>query len=38
VGPTEAIAKVPGSYTGKYLARVLNGTHSNDASRSNGDK
>jgi excinuclease ABC subunit A len=27
VGPPEAIAKVPGSYTGKYLARVLNGTH-----------
>ncbi|HEX4782978.1 MAG TPA: excinuclease ABC subunit UvrA [Candidatus Sulfotelmatobacter sp.] len=32
-GPPEAIAKVPGSYTGKYLARVLNG---NGASRSNG--
>jgi excinuclease ABC subunit A len=26
VGPPEAIAKLPGSYTGKYLARVLNGT------------
>jgi excinuclease ABC subunit A len=25
VGPPEAIAKVPGSYTGKYLARLLNG-------------
>src|SRR5258706_7758881 len=34
VGPPEAIAKIPGSYTGKYLARVLNG-NSNGASRSN---
>ena len=25
VGPPEAIAKLPGSYTGKYLSRVLNG-------------
>jgi excinuclease ABC subunit A len=25
VGPPEAIANIPGSYTGKYLARVLNG-------------
>ncbi len=25
VGPPEAIAKLPGSYTGKYLAPVLNG-------------
>jgi excinuclease ABC subunit A len=33
VGPPEAIAKLPGSYTGKYLARILNG---NEASRSNG--
>jgi len=33
VGPPEAIAKVAGSYTGKYLARILNG---NGASRSNG--
>ncbi|HKV78933.1 MAG TPA: excinuclease ABC subunit UvrA [Candidatus Sulfotelmatobacter sp.] len=33
VGPPEAIAKLPGSYTGKYLARVLNG---NGASGSNG--
>ncbi|HET9309546.1 MAG TPA: excinuclease ABC subunit UvrA [Candidatus Sulfotelmatobacter sp.] len=32
-GPPEAIAKVAGSYTGKYLARILNG---NGASRSNG--
>jgi excinuclease ABC subunit A len=31
-GPPEAIAKLAGSYTGKYLARVLNG---NGASRSN---
>ncbi len=33
VGPPEAIAKLAGSYTGKYLARILN---SNGASRSNG--
>jgi excinuclease ABC subunit A len=33
VGPPEAIAKLPGSYTGKYLARVLNG---NGKPRSNG--
>jgi excinuclease ABC subunit A len=33
VGPPEAIAKLPGSHTGKFLARVLNG---NGASRSNG--
>ena len=32
-GPPEAIAKLAGSYTGKYLAQVLNG---NGASRSNG--
>ena len=32
-GPPEAIAKLAGSYTGKFLARVLNG---NGASRSNG--
>jgi excinuclease ABC subunit A len=37
VGPPEAIAKLPGSYTGKYLARLLNG-NSNGASRSNGSK
>ena len=33
VGPPEAIAKLPGSYTGKYLAGVLNG---HGASGSNG--
>jgi excinuclease ABC subunit A len=33
VGTPETIAKLPGSYTGKYLARILNG---NGASRSNG--
>ena len=33
VGPPEAIARQPGSYTGKYLARILNG---NGNSRSNG--
>jgi len=45
VGPPEAIAKVPGSYTGKYLARLLNGNSagnstgdSNGAARSNGSK
>jgi excinuclease ABC subunit A len=32
-GPPEAIAKLAGSYTGKYLARILNG---NGRSRSNG--
>jgi excinuclease ABC subunit A len=32
-GPPEAIAKLAGSYTGRYLARILNG---NGASRSNG--
>jgi excinuclease ABC subunit A len=32
-GPPEAIAKLAGSYTGKYLARILNG---NDPSGSNG--
>jgi len=37
VGPPEAIARIPGSYTGKYLARLLNG-NSNGASRSNGSK
>ena len=36
-GPPEAIAKIPGSYTGKYLARVLNGNGSG-ASRSNGTR
>jgi len=41
VGPPEAIAKVPGSYTGKYLARLLpgNGTGGdNEAAGSNGSK
>ncbi|MGA8212946.1 MAG: excinuclease ABC subunit UvrA [Candidatus Sulfotelmatobacter sp.] len=41
VGPPEAIAKMPGSYTGKYLARLLNGNsagNGNGASRSNGSK
>jgi excinuclease ABC subunit A len=33
VGPPEAIAKLPGSFTGKYLARVLNG---HDKANSNG--
>ncbi len=33
VGPPEVIAKQPGSYTGKYLARILNG---NGNQRSNG--
>jgi len=33
IGPPEAIAKLPGSFTGKYLARVLNG---HGASSSNG--
>jgi excinuclease ABC subunit A len=37
VGPPEAIAKLPGSYTGKYLAHLLNGK-SNGASRSNASK
>jgi excinuclease ABC subunit A len=32
-GPPEAIAKLAGSYTGKYLARILNG---NGHTRSNG--
>jgi excinuclease ABC subunit A len=32
-GPPEAIAQLAGSYTGKYLARILNG---NGTSRSNG--
>jgi excinuclease ABC subunit A len=42
MGPPEAIAKLPSSYTGKYLARLLNGSGqtvtSNEASRSNGSK
>jgi len=37
-GPPEAIAKLPGSYTGKYLAQVLNGNgaNGNASSRSHG--
>jgi len=41
VGPPEAIAKVPGSYTGKYLARLLNGSNAGNghgAARSNGSR
>jgi len=37
-GPPEAIAKLASSYTGKYLARLLNGagaSSGNGASRSN---
>ena len=34
-GPPEAIAKLAGSYTGKYLAQILNG-NGNGAARSNG--
>lgn len=34
-GPPEAIAKLPKSYTGQYLSRILNG---NGAARSNGHK
>jgi excinuclease ABC subunit A len=38
-GPPEAIAKLPGSYTGKYLARVLNVSGIGDgASRANASK
>jgi excinuclease ABC subunit A len=38
-GPPEAIAKLPGSYTGEYLARLLNGhSNINGASRSDGSK
>jgi excinuclease ABC subunit A len=41
-GPPEAIAKLTSSYTGQYLARVLNGSHraiaGNGAARSNGSK
>ncbi|MGC2446541.1 MAG: excinuclease ABC subunit UvrA [Candidatus Sulfotelmatobacter sp.] len=37
VGPPEAIAKLPGSHTGKYLARVLNGrVLNNHVTSSNG--
>jgi excinuclease ABC subunit A len=37
VGPPEAIARIPGSYTGKYLARLLNG-NGHGPSRSNASK
>jgi excinuclease ABC subunit A len=40
-GPPEAIAKLPGSYTGKYLARLLNRNtagNGDGAVRSNGSK
>jgi excinuclease ABC subunit A len=35
MGPPEAIVKLPHSYTGKYLARLLNGGSANGVSRSN---
>jgi len=39
MGPPEAIAKLPFSYTGQYLARVLNGSNGrNGASRANGNE
>jgi excinuclease ABC subunit A len=41
VGTPEAIARLSGSYTGKYLARLLNGKSAGDvkgAARSNGNK
>jgi excinuclease ABC subunit A len=41
VGPPEAIARVPGSYTGQYLARLLNGNGTGNAYgalRSDGSK
>jgi excinuclease ABC subunit A len=40
-GPPEEIARLPGSYTGKYLAHLLNGQSTDDgngAARSNGRK
>jgi len=33
VGPPEAIAQIPGSYTGKYLAPLLNGNVASDTNR-----
>ncbi|MFZ0808120.1 MAG: excinuclease ABC subunit UvrA, partial [Candidatus Sulfotelmatobacter sp.] len=37
VGPPEAIAAIPGSYTGQYLARILNGNGANgNGANSNG--
>jgi excinuclease ABC subunit A len=39
VGPPEAIVKLPGSYTGKYLAQLLNGKSSgNGVPRANASK
>jgi excinuclease ABC subunit A len=41
VGPPEAIARLSGSYTGKYLARLLNGDstgNTTEALRANGNK
>ncbi|MFZ1010005.1 MAG: excinuclease ABC subunit UvrA [Candidatus Sulfotelmatobacter sp.] len=38
VGPPEVIAKLPRSYTGKYLAHLLNGKNNGGASRSNASK
>jgi len=39
VGPPEAIAKMPGSYTGKYMARLLQGNRNgHGAAGSNGSK
>jgi excinuclease ABC subunit A len=38
-GPPEAIAKLPGSYTGKYLARLLQGSRNgHEAAGSNGSR
>ena len=37
-GPPEMIANLAGSYTGKYLARLLNGHGSNGASQPDGSK
>ena len=37
-GPPETIANLAGSYTGKYLARLLNGHGSNGASQPDGSK
>jgi len=37
-GPPEMIANLAGSYTGKYLARLLNGHGSNGASKPDGSK
>jgi excinuclease ABC subunit A len=37
MGPPEAIAKLPFSYTGKYLARLLNGGNGNNGAASAND-